>query len=131
MSLEEAINNHAAAIRELAQAMLGSAISAVITTQKTTKAKAEKPTDHQVGPDHLNAAAAIAEHKASITDADKAETTLTYADLKGPFLDLVKAKGRDAAIVAITPVGYATLKDAEGKDADYAALLAAIQKASA
>jgi len=134
MSLEEAIVHHAAAIRELALAIRETKGSAVgpstqplpgADVKKAKPAKAEAEPEVKVDPKK-------AEVEDDLPDGQKPEeTSLTYDDLKGPFLNLVKSKGREIALAVLEPFGYATLKEVEGKTAAYEKVLAAITKAEA
>ena len=62
------------------------------------------------------------------TATPPATKTLTYDDIKVPFLALVK-KNRDAALAALKPFGLDSLKPA--KPEQFAAILAALNSALA
>jgi len=71
--------------------------------------------------------------KPAATEATKTEApaakTITYDDVKVPFLDLVKNAGRDAALAVLKPFGHENLKTV--KPDQFAEVLAAIGKAAA
>ena len=117
MSLESAIENHALAVQQLAQAILTAAGG---KPHKDVK-KAEIP----AAASTVVATAAPAASGATITAP--AATALAYDGIKLPFLELVKAKGRDVALAAIAP--HKSLKEIETQPDLFPGLLAAITKA--
>lgn len=61
-----------------------------------------------------------------------ADTTVTYAQLTQPFLDLVKIAGRDPALAVIAPLkALNEIKEKEQTPGQYAALLPKINAALA
>ena len=99
MSLEKQIEALTLAVNNNTAALIGKPVVAGTTVQQATKA-AEKVAEATKGP-------------------------LSYDDVKGPFLALVKLN-RDAALAAIAPLG--NLKEA--KPEQYAAILAKVRKAT-
>lgn len=113
MSLEQALAENTAAVLKLTEVLLSKAQG------KKETAVVEKP---------LGATSATAQVALPVEKPAEKQAELTYEGLKQPFLNLVKAKGRDFAIGVIKP--FASLKEIEGKPEHYATVLAAITKAS-
>jgi len=118
MSLESAIENHALAVQQLAQAILTAAGGKPHKDVKKAEAPAAVST--------VVAAAPAAASGATIS-APGAAVALTYDSIKLPFLELVKAKSRDIALAAIAP--HKSLKEIETQPDLFPGLLAAITKA--
>lgn len=109
MSLEQALAENTEALKTL---------TALLQSQAQTRTAAPATTVKSAPPAKVEEAV-----------KEKGETALTYEQVKVPFLALVSAKGRDAALAAIAP--HANLKAIEGNPELYADILANITKASA
>ena len=133
MSLEIAIQENTAAIRELIAAIsngiptTAQQVAAVVTEAKAEakadkKAKAEKAEKTEAGtPKSDEAPAATPEQKAEPAAADD-EPVYSYQDAANAITALSKAKGRDAAVALLKAFSANNLK--EVKPEDYAALIA-------
>ena len=148
MSLEQAINDHAAAIRELAAAILASARTPAAAP---VEVKAEKPTTAKAAVEQALSAAekasaekkakaeaeAAAKQKQAEEDAAAAElaggSTEQVADLdfdkdvKPAFLAFLKAKGRDAGVALLAE--FKAKSGSEVAKADLPKMLAKLQAA--
>jgi len=150
MSLEQAINDHAAAIRELASAILnmsganGAPAVAVKTEVKATQSKEELIKQAIAGGEAKLAAKKKAEAEAKAAkeaeaEADKAAeedlagsgepvTELDYAkDVEEKFKAFLKAKGREAGLALLGK--YKAKSGSQVAQADLAAFLADIEAA--
>lgn len=119
MSLEQALNENTAAIKELAKIMAGIPISAAPDTATSDKpGKPGKTTTKEytdgttaTGPGDLpNQSPAQQDAAKSDPAAEKpaeapATTGVTYDDAKAAITALVKAKGRDAGLAVLATFG--------------------------
>lgn len=131
MSLEQAITDHAAALRELAAAIRATAGAAHDSTAAAadkviTDAKASAATKQQVtvvtkpAEEVKSAAASTATTTATATAAEAAAPT--YDDVKTKVLELSKDKGRDQVVALLQRHGVAKAPDL--KPEQYAAVIA-------
>ena len=134
MSLEIAIQENTAAIRELIAAIsngiptTAQQVAAVVTEAKAEakadkKTKAEKTEKTEAEAPKSDAApAATQEQKDEPAAADDEEVVYSYQDAANAITALSKAKGRDAAVALLKAFSANNLK--EVKPEDYAALIA-------
>jgi hypothetical protein len=126
MSLEQAITDHAAALRELAAAIRATAGAAhestaaaadkVITEAKASAATKQQATVVTKPAGEVKAAAA------STTNAGADAPAPTYDDVKAKVLELSKDKGRDQVVALLQRHGVAKAPDL--KPEQYAAVIA-------
>lgn len=127
MSLEQAITDHAAALRELAAAIratvgathdsTAAAADKVITDAKASAATKQQATVVTKPADEVKAAATTA------TSADAAAPT--YDDVKAKVLELSKDKGRDQVVALLQRHGVAKAPDL--KPEQYAAVITDVE----
>ena len=113
MSLEQALAENTEALKALTAIMQHQLPTGNSTAVAATTVKSEAPAKTKAVEAKIE---------------EKTEVALTYEQVKVPFLALVSAKGRDAALAAIAP--HANLKTIEGSPELYAGILASITKAS-
>ena len=114
MSLEQAIQENTAAIRELIAALGTGATSqaaAPVETATVEEPKAEKPTKEK----KQSAPAATPESKEEAAAAADEPTPVSYDDCAQSVTKLAKAKGRPAAVALLGHFGLKTLQDAKDK----------------
>ncbi len=139
MSLEQAINDHAAAIRELAAAIAKSGstvgteapatevVTKVYKIDTTEPVKEQTPAQKAIAEANAAAAAAKVKKQEAIAEASEPapaeDKELDYEkDVKPALVQYLKAKGRDAGVALLAKYGA---KNGEGvKPEDYAAILA-------
>jgi hypothetical protein len=132
MSLEQAITDHASALRELAAAIRGTISTAnnitaatdkVISTAKTTAAATSAAKEVAQGDDAKKPAAtpAAAGSKSEAGPASSS-TAPTYDDVKAKVLALSKDKGRDQVVALLQRHGVE--KAPELKPEQYADIIA-------
>ena len=123
MTLEAAIQENTAAVRDLiaainAQAAGGTAVKVTNTTTKTTKAATTSPV-----PAPAEKAKEPAAPAPAATDSD-----VTYQEASKAVIGLKNAKGRDAAVAVLAQFNAKNLQ--EVKPEDFAAVVKACQEAA-
>ena len=116
MSLEKALEANTAAVLLLTQALNANRAA----TPNAESQPAAKKTEAAAKPSKATSAPAAATPASTKPEPVAATSTLTYNDIKTPFLDLVK-RDLAAAQALIAEFGFKTLKDA--KPEQYAEIL--------
>ena len=114
MSLEQAIQENTAAIRELIAALGNGATSqaaAPVETATVEEPKAEKPTKEK----KQQAPAAMPESKEEAAPAADEPAPVSYDDCAQAVTKLAKTKGRPAAVALLGQFDLKTLQDAKDK----------------
>ena len=114
MSLEQAIQENTAAIRELIAALGTGATSqaaAPVETATVEEPKAEKPTKEK----KQQAPAAMPESKEEAAPAADDPAPVSYDDCAQAVTKLAKTKGRPAAVALLGQFDLKTLQDAKDK----------------
>lgn len=133
MSLEIAIQENTAAIRDLVAAIrkgiptTAEQVAAVVIEAKTEakaekKTKAEKVDKAETETPKSDEAPAATQKQKDEPAAAADEPVYTYQDAANAITSVSKAKGRDAAVALLADFGAKNLK--EVKPEDYAALIA-------
>jgi len=114
MSLEQAIQENTAAIRELIAALgkgAPSQAAAPVETATVEEPKAEKPTKEK----KQQAPAAMPESKEEAAPAADEPAPVSYDDCAQAVTKLAKTKGRPAAVALLGQFDLKTLQDAKDK----------------
>ena len=114
MSLEQAIQENTAAIRELIAALgkrAPSQAAAPVETATVEEPKAEKPTKEK----KQQAPAAMPESKEEAAAAADEPAPVSYDDCAQAVTKLAKTKGRPAAVALLGQFDLKTLQDAKDK----------------
>ena len=114
MSLEQAIQENTAAIRELIAALGTGATSqaaAPVETATVEDPKAEKPTKEK----KQSAPAATPESKGEVAPVADEPAPVSYDDCAQAVTKLAKSKGRPAAVALLGQFDLKTLQDAKDK----------------
>ena len=114
MSLEQAIQENTAAIRELIAALGAGATSqaaAPVETATVEEPKAEKPAKEK----KQQAPAATPESKEEVAPAADEPAPVSYDDCAQSVTKLAKTKGRPAAVALLGQFDLKTLQDAKDK----------------
>ena len=112
MSLEQAIQENTAAIRELIAALgSGATGKPVVETATVEEPKAEKPAKEK----KQQAPAAMPESKEEAAAAADDPAPVSYDDCAQAVTKLAKSKGRPAAVALLGQFDLKTLQDAKDK----------------
>lgn len=114
MSLEQAIQENTAAIRELIAALgkgAPSQAAAPVETATVEEPKAEKPTKEK----KQQAPAAMPESKEEVAPVADEPAPVSYDDCAQAVTKLAKTKGRPAAVALLGQFDLKTLQDAKDK----------------
>lgn len=138
MSLEIAIQENTAAIRELIKAIsngiptTAQQVAAVVEEATEVKAEAPAKTEKKAKAEKTESAkveqAATPEPKADVAPAADDAPEVTYQDAANAITALSKTKGRDAAVALLKKYGASKLP--EVKPEDFAAIVADAKAAS-
>lgn len=135
MSLEQAITDHASALRELAAAIrstiagahdIGTATDKVIAEAKKPAASASSASGAKPETTEKKAAAPAAkpEAKAKVEAEEEEQAEVSYEDVKAKILPLAQSKGRDTVVALLQRHGVSKAPDL--KPAQWAAVIADI-----
>ena len=120
MSLEKALEANTAAVLLLTQALLNLPIAKQPIAAAETQTAPKKQEEKASAPSGAKAAPVVETPASTEAEPGAATSTLTYDDIKVPFLNLVKSD-LAAAQALIAEFGFKTLKDA--KPEQYAEIL--------
>jgi hypothetical protein len=126
MSLENALQENTAAIRDLIAAMQGAPVAAPVVAEPKAEApaKTEKKAKAEKAETPKVEAAATPEPKEEVAPvADEDAPDATYQDAAQAITALSKIKGRDAAVALLKKFGASKLP--EVKPEDFNAIVAA------